>query len=64
MAHKQEIDVLHVIGTLSPGGAERNLYYLAPYHSKSRLSYGICCLTRRGDLSSEVESRGVPVFEL
>jgi glycosyltransferase involved in cell wall biosynthesis len=64
MAHKQEIDVLHVIGTLSPGGAERNLYYLAPYLSKSRLSYGICCLTSRGELASEVESRGVPVFDL
>ena len=64
MARKQEIDVLHVIGTLSPGGAERNLYYLSPYLSKSRLRYGICCLTGRGELAAEVESHGVPVFDL
>lgn len=64
MADPREIDVLHVIGSLSLGGAERNLYYLAPYMAKSRLRYGICCLTERGHFGPEVERVGVPVWEL
>lgn len=64
MADAQEIDVLHLIGTLSPGGAERNLYYLAPHLSRSKLRYGICCLIDRGEYADEVEALGVPTFEL
>jgi glycosyltransferase involved in cell wall biosynthesis len=64
MADPQEIDVLHLIGTLSPGGAERNLYYLAPHMAKSRFRYGICCLVRRGDFAADIEAAGVPVWEL
>jgi glycosyltransferase involved in cell wall biosynthesis len=64
MARKDRLDVLHLIGTLSPGGAERNLYYLAPHLQKSRLRYGICCLARRGQFADVVERLGLPVFEL
>ncbi len=64
MARKDRLDVLHLIGTLSPGGAERNLYYLAPYLQKSRLRYGICCLARRGQFADDVQRLGLPVFEL
>jgi glycosyltransferase involved in cell wall biosynthesis len=64
MADPREIDVLHVIGALSLGGAERNLYYLAPYMAKSRFRYGIYCLYTRGDSGSEVEQAGIPVWEL
>jgi glycosyltransferase involved in cell wall biosynthesis len=64
MGHPERIDVLHVIGSLTAGGAERNLYYLAPEMAKSKLRYGICCLTRKGELAAEVESLGVPVFSL
>jgi glycosyltransferase involved in cell wall biosynthesis len=64
MADPQEIDVLHVIGILSPGGAERNLYYLAPHMATSRFRYGICCLTARGDFAAEIEHAGIPVWEL
>lgn len=64
MADPREIDVLHLIGALSPGGAERNLYYLAPSMARSRFRYGICCLVRRGDFATDVEQAGVPVWEL
>jgi glycosyltransferase involved in cell wall biosynthesis len=64
MADKQGIDVLHLIGTLSPGGAERNLHYLAPQMVKSRFRYGMCCVVRRGDLADEIERIGIPVWEL
>jgi glycosyltransferase involved in cell wall biosynthesis len=64
MAQGRDIDVLHLIGTLSTGGAERNLYYLAPWMAKSKLRYGICCLIKRGDLAEEIERLGIPVFEL
>jgi glycosyltransferase involved in cell wall biosynthesis len=64
MAHDQAIDVLHLIGALSPGGAERNLCYLAPQFADSKIRYGICCLTEKGELAGEIERAGVPVFEL
>lgn len=64
MAHEQKIDVLHLIGSLSPGGAERNLYYLAPYLRDSEFRYAICCLIHRGDFADEIEEQGVPVLEL
>jgi glycosyltransferase involved in cell wall biosynthesis len=64
MVDPREIDVLHLIGALSPGGAERNLYYLAPLMSKSSFRYGICCLVRRGEFAAEVERLGIPVWEL
>ncbi|HVP58508.1 MAG TPA: glycosyltransferase [bacterium] len=64
MAHQTRLDVLHVIGSLAAGGAERNLYYLAPAMAKSKLSYGICCLAERGQFADEVEQAGVPVHAL
>ncbi len=64
MADPREIDVLHLIGALSPGGAERNLCYLAPSMAASRFRYGICCLVRRGEFAADVERGGVPVWEL
>jgi glycosyltransferase involved in cell wall biosynthesis len=64
MSGRQDIDVLHVIGSLAQGGAERNLYYLAPWMARSRLRYGICCLTGRGRFAAEIEALGIPVFEL
>ena len=64
MATEEEIDVLHLIGSLSQGGAERNLYYLASWMAKSRFRYGICCLTMKGQFAAEIEGIGVPVFDL
>lgn len=64
MADRHKIDVLHLIGTLSPGGAERNLYYLAEAMAGSRLRYGICCLVERGELAGEIEGPRLPVFDL
>ena len=59
-----DFDVLHMIGGLTQGGAERNLYYLAPWMAQSKLRYVICCLLRRGEFADEVERLGVPVFDL
>jgi len=64
MTSVDQIDVLHLIGSLSPGGAERNLYYLAPPMATSKFRYGIACLMRRGELASEIEALGIPIFEL
>jgi len=64
MTDRQKIDVLHLIGTLSPGGAERNLYYLAPSMVESRLRYGICCLLERGGFADEIAGQELPVFAL
>ncbi len=64
MTDQQKIDVLHLIGTLSPGGAERNLYYLAPSMAESRLRYGICCLIERGEFADEIAGPELPVFDL
>ena len=64
MTPREPIDVLHLIGSLGTGGAERNLCYLAPWMARSDLRYGICCLQRKGNLAPEVEALGLPVFEL
>jgi glycosyltransferase involved in cell wall biosynthesis len=64
MPYRQKIDVLHLIGSLSPGGAERNLYYLAESMAASRLRYGICCLVDRGEFADEIEGPRLPVFDL
>ena len=64
MTSVDQIDVLHLIGSLSPGGAERNLYYLARSMAASKFRYGIACLMRRGELASEIEALGIPIFEL
>jgi glycosyltransferase involved in cell wall biosynthesis len=64
MGRTPELDVMHFIGSLSPGGAERNLYYLAPYMARSEYRYGICCMIDRGSFADEIESLGIPVFDL
>lgn len=64
MTDQHKIDVLHLIGTLSPGGAERNLYYLAESMAGSRLRYGICCLVERGDFADEIAGPRLPVLDL
>jgi glycosyltransferase involved in cell wall biosynthesis len=64
MAPQKEIDVLHVIGSLAQGGAERNLYYLAPSMAKSRFRYGICCLVAKGELAREIERLGIPIWDM
>jgi len=64
MLPPENLDVLHVIGGLTAGGAERNLYYLAHSMGRSRFAYGICCLLRRGEFADEVERAGVPVYAL
>ncbi len=64
MTTTAQLDVLHLIGTLSAGGAERNLYYLASPMAASKYRYGIACLVRRGELASSIEAMGIPIFEL
>jgi len=56
--------VLHLIGSLTAGGAERNLYYLGPHFKKSAFDHSICCMLERGEFAPELERAGVRVFEL
>jgi glycosyltransferase involved in cell wall biosynthesis len=64
MAPQTDLDVLHLIGSLATGGAERNLYYLAPAMARSRMRYGVCCLFEPGEFAADVERAGVPVVAL
>jgi glycosyltransferase involved in cell wall biosynthesis len=60
----KKMRVLHLIGSLSTGGAERNLYYLGPHFKSSRFEHSICCLTVRGENADELERAGVTIYEL
>ncbi len=64
MSSEKGIDVVHLIGSLSAGGAERGLYYLAPFLAKSKFRYAIVCLLRKGEFAPSVEAVGVPVLEM
>lgn len=56
--------VLHLIGSLTAGGAERNLYYLGPHFKTSAFDHSICCMLERGEFAPELERAGVRIFEL
>jgi glycosyltransferase involved in cell wall biosynthesis len=64
MPPHEKIRVLHLIGSLAAGGAERNLYYLGPHFKTSRFHHSICCMMSRGEFAEELEWAGVEIFEL
>ncbi len=64
MPSRKKLRVLHLIGTLAAGGAERNLYYLGPHFKTSRFDHSICCMISRGEFAEELEWAGVRIFEL
>ena len=64
MPPHEKIRVLHLIGSLAAGGAERNLYYLGPHFKTSRFDHSICCMMSRGEFAEELEWAGVRIYEL
>ena len=64
MPPHEKVRVLHLIESLTAGGAERNLYYLGPHFKKSRFNHSICCMMRRGEFADELEREGVEILEL
>ncbi len=64
MPPHEKTRVLHLIGSLSAGGAERNLYYLGRHFEKSAFDHSICCLIDRGEFADDLERAGVRIFEL
>ncbi|VAX19836.1 Glycosyl transferase, group 1 [hydrothermal vent metagenome] len=58
------IKVVHLITSLSIGGAEMTLYKLLSQFDRSRFSHSVICLTGAGAIGNEIETLGVPVHYL
>src|SRR5215510_13796122 len=58
----EPIRVLHIITSLTIGGAERLVVSAAKGLPAARFEQAICVLTERGPLAAEAEASGVPVF--
>ncbi|HRU05381.1 MAG TPA: glycosyltransferase [Candidatus Brocadiia bacterium] len=58
------IRVLHVIATLDPHGAERQMAALCAGLDRRTFEPSVCCLTRGGPLEAELAAAGVPVEAL
>jgi glycosyltransferase involved in cell wall biosynthesis len=58
------IHVLHVIESLTRGGAERQLVDMVVRMDRSRFANTVCHLYERDDLREELEQAGVPVIGL
>ena len=56
------VRVLHVISSLTVGGAERLVVSAARGLSPDRFDHQICCLSERGPLADEAAAAGIPVF--
>ncbi|MDI6809216.1 MAG: glycosyltransferase [Candidatus Eisenbacteria bacterium] len=59
--NKEKISVLHIIGALDVGGAEKNLVGLATSLSSLGFDVTIATVSRRGTLADELESHGIEV---
>lgn len=55
------IRILHIIATLDPAGAERQMVHLCRRLDRTRFRPGVCCLTRGGPLESDLAEADVPV---
>ena len=58
------IRVLHIIATLDPHGAERQLSLLVRNLDRTRFEPVVCCLTRGGPLKDEVRRAGIEVIHI
>lgn len=58
------IDVLHIIHSLSLGGAENQLLTLAPALNNDCFRIHVCCLWSEGILADKLRERGINVFSL
>ena len=59
---ESRVRVLHVITSLTVGGAERLVVSAARGLSPDRFDHQICCLSERGPLAEEAAAAGIPVF--
>ncbi len=62
MTSRSRVRVLHVITSLTVGGAERLVVSAARGLAPDRFEHQICCLSARGPLADEATAAGVPVF--
>jgi len=53
--------VLHVIGSMEAGGAERVVAEYATWHDRSRYDPSVCCVLTGGPLADRLRDEGVPV---
>jgi len=61
---RQKIKIIQIIESLESRGAERVLVDVLKHLDKRRLSVQVCCLAHKGELASELEASGLPVFSL
>lgn len=61
MTPPRRVRVLHVITSLTVGGAERLVIAAACGLSPNRFEHAICCLSEAGALATEAAAAGVPV---
>ena len=54
--------VMHIISSMSMGGAEQLLLSVLPELNRGYRAM-LCCIRERGELASRLEERGVPVIE-
>ncbi len=55
------VRILHVIATLDPAGAERQMAHLCRRLDRREFQPAVCCLTRGGALEESLRAAGVPV---
>jgi glycosyltransferase involved in cell wall biosynthesis len=60
-SNKRKISVLHLIGALDVGGAERNLVGLATALSSLGLEVTVATVSKRGKLADKLEASGIEV---
>ena len=58
------IRILHIIATLDPAGAERQMAQLCRRLDRGRFLPAVCCLTRGGPLEAPLREAGVRVWVL
>lgn len=56
-----KIHVVHVIGALRTGGAERQVVNFLLAADRSRFRFTVLCLTTLGEFAPELEAAGIPV---
>ena len=63
MTKRQEIKILHILGSANYGGTEVHAYNLVN-HMTERFRNELCFLSRRGPIGEELEHEGFKVYYL
>lgn len=59
-----KVNVLHIIGSLQYGGAEKLLVTLLKKFDKEKYKFTVCCLDGGGPLESELENMDIDIIKL